>query len=186
VKGYDNDFLTFRFNGKWTDPVSPQMTGGTLSCSKSSATLTRVEPAGDNNAHMTSIRQVRCSSAGCRTEVVRMQALLKNRLEFAPREGRMVDAADLDGKVVIAWAAGERGGVRLRVAPIESIAKAPDVVLFDDMMKDGHAGNLSTLFDLKLFSREGFAVLLLSTVTGVHALRIDADGKITPMTIVKG
>jgi hypothetical protein len=53
-------------------------------------------------------------------------------------------------------------------------------------MKDGHAGKLSTFFDLKLLSREGFAVLLLSTVTGVHALRIEPGGKVTPMKVSRG
>lgn len=185
VKGYDNDFLTFRLGGKWSSPVSPEMTGGTLSCSKTSAAITRVEPAGVETAHQSSVRQVRCTSAGCRTDVVRMQQLLHNRLEFAPRDNHL-DAVDLDGQMLLVWAAGERGGIRMRLAPAEAIAKAPDVILYDDLMKDGHVGNLSTFFDLKLLSREGFAVLLLSTVTGVHALRIDPGGKVTPMKVSKG
>jgi hypothetical protein len=185
VKGYDNDFMSFRLGGKWTAPVSPEMTGGTLSCSKSTAAVTRVEPAGPNETHKTSIRQVSCTSAGCRTAVVRMQQLLHNRLEFAPRDNH-VDAVDLDGKLLVVWAAGERGGVRMRLAPAESIAAAPDAILYDDAIKDGRVQGLSTFFDLKVFSREGFAVLLLGTVTGVHALRIDGDGKVTPMTVSKG
>ena len=185
VKGYDNDFLTFRLGGKWTSPVSPEMTGGTLSCSKTMAAITRVEPAGSNSTHKTSIRQVHCTSAGCKTDVIRMQQLLHNRLEFAPRNN-LVDAVDLDGKMLVVWAAGERGGVRMRLAPAEAIAQAPDVILYDDRMKDGKVGSLSTFFDLKLFSREGFAVLLLGTQTGVHALRVDPDGKVTPLKVVKG
>jgi hypothetical protein len=185
VKGYDNDFLTFRLGGKWASPVSPEMTGGTLSCSKSAAAITRVEPAGAGSTYQTSVRQVRCTSAGCRTDVIRMQQLLHDRLEFAPRDNH-VDAVDLDGKMLVVWAAGERGGVRMRLAPAEAIAKAADTILYDDLMKDGRVTNLSTFFDLKLFSREGFAVLLLSTVTGVHALRIDPDGKVTPMKVSRG
>jgi hypothetical protein len=185
VKGYDNDFLTFRLGGKWTSPVSPEMTGGTLSCSKTMAAITRVEPAGSNVTHKTSIRQVHCTSAGCKTDVIRMQQLLHNRLELAPRNN-LVDAVDLDGKMLVVWAAGERGGVRMRLGPAEAIAQAPDVILYDDLVKDGKVGNLSTFFDLKLFSREGFAVLLLGTQTGVHALRIDPDGKATPLKVVKG
>lgn len=185
VKGYDNDFLTFRLGGKWTSPVSPEMTGGTLSCSKTAAAITRVEPAGATTSHQTSVRQVRCTSAGCRTEVIRMAQLLHNRIEFAPRDNR-VDAVDLDGQLLVVWAAGERGGVRMKLGPAETLSRAPDVILYDDMLKDGKVGNLSSFFDVKLFSREGFAVVLLSTVTGVHALRVDPDGKVTPMKVVKG
>ncbi len=185
VKGYDNDFMSFRLGGKWSEPVSPELTGGTLSCSKNTATVTRVEPAGDSSSHRTSIRQAHCTSAGCKTQMMRMEQLLHQRMEFAPKEGH-VDGVDLDGKLLVVWAAGERGGVRMRLAPIEAIATAPDVILYDDLIKDGHVQSLSTLFDLKLFSREGFAVLILSTVTGVHGLRIDADGKVTPLAVSKG
>ncbi|MFS8070941.1 MAG: hypothetical protein ACMG6S_31625, partial [Byssovorax sp.] len=152
VKGYDNDFMTFRLAGTWSAPVSPEMTGGTLSCSKSTAAITRVEPAA--SSFKTTFRQVRCTSAGCRTDEVQMEQLLHRRVEFAPKEGH-ADAVDLDGKLLIVWAAGERGGVRVRVAPAEAISRAPDVILYDDLIKDGHVQPLSTLFDLKLFSREG-------------------------------
>ena len=97
-----------------------------------------------------------------------------------------MDGVDLDGKLLVVWAAGERGGVRMRLGPIETIAAAPEVILYDDLVKDGRVQSLSTLFDLKLFSREGFALLILSTVTGVHGLRIDADGKVTPLAITRG
>jgi hypothetical protein len=76
-------------------------------------------------------------------------------------------------------------GARPKQAPAEAISRAPDVILYDDLIKDGHVQPLSTLFDLELFSREGFAVLLLGTVTGVHALRIEANGKVTPLVITK-
>lgn len=185
VKGYDNDFMSFRLDGRWTKPVSPEITGGSLSCSKSSAAIIRVEPAGLDNTWKTDIRQALCTSAGCRTDVVRMEKLLHQRFEFGPKDNH-VDAVALDGKLLVVWQAGDRGGVRMRLAPASEIANAPDLVIFDDMLKDGHAQQLSTLFDLKLLSREGFAVLLLGTVTGVHALRIEPDGKIAPMKITRG
>jgi hypothetical protein len=185
VKGYDHDFMSFRLGGRWSEPISPELTGGTLSCNKAAATVTRVEPAPNDSAYRTSIRQAHCTSAGCRTDVMRMEQVLKRHLELAPKEGH-VDAVDLDGKLLVVWAAGERGGVRMRLGPIEAIAAAPDVIVYDDMLKDAKVGTLSTLFDLKLFSREGYALLLLSTVTGVHALRIDPSGKVSPLVVTKG
>jgi hypothetical protein len=183
VKGYSNDFLTFRLGGKWTSPLSPGLSGGTLSCSKSQAAITRVDSS--TQAYSTSVRHVACTTAGCRQSTHVFKQLLGERYaDLSPRDGH-VDAVDLDGQVVLAWAAGERGGVRVRVAAPEALAKAPDQVVFDDLRKEGAMTNLSTFFDLKLVSREGFAVLLLSTVTGVHALRIEPNGKVSPMVVVR-
>ena len=177
VKGYDNDFMSFRVGGKWSQPVSPELTGGTLSCSKAGAAITRIEPAGSDNPWKTTISHVRCTSAGCQPAQAKVEQMLPGGRELAPREGK-IDAAALGDKLLVVWAAGERGGVRMRLAPVEQMAAAKDVVIYDDLVKDGKVQPLSTLFDLRLFSREGFAVLLLSTTSGVHAIRVDPDGKI--------
>jgi hypothetical protein len=183
VKGYNEDFLTFRLGGKWTSPLAPGLSGGTLSCSKSQAAITRVDSS--SQAYSTSVRHAACTTAGCKGSTHVFKQLLGERYsDLSPRDGH-VDAVDLNGQIVLAWAAGERGGVRVRVAAPEALAKAPDQVVFDDLRKDGAVTNLSTFFDLKLVSREGFAVLLLSTVTGVHALRIEPSGKGSPMVVVR-
>jgi hypothetical protein len=94
-----------------------------------------------------------------------------------------VVAADVDGKLLLVWAAGDRGGVRMRLAPADQIAKSPDVILYDDLVKDGKVGSLSTLFDIKAFSRPGYALLVMSTQAGVHAVRVTADGAFKPLAI---
>jgi hypothetical protein len=185
VKGYSNDFMSFLIAGKWTPPISPEITGGILSCHGAEAVITRLEPAGEDKAWKTSITQAQCTSAGCRGAVVAMEKFLKGRYEFGPRDYH-VDAVDLDGKLLVVWAAGDRGGVRMRLAKADQIERAEDQILFDDMVKDGQVGKLSTLFDLRLFSRDGFAILLMNTVAGVHALRIDAGGKVAPVTVAWG
>jgi hypothetical protein len=185
VKGSANDFMAFYAGGQWSQPVSPQFTGGTLSCRRGEATVTRLEPAPSDAAWRTSITQARCTSAGCQRASVRLEQLLAGMLQFAPRENH-VDAVELDGKLLVVWAAGERGGVRMRFASADKIATAPDVVIFDDLVKDGRPQKLSTLFDLRLFSRDGVAILLLATVSGVYALRITPDGKIAPAPIQWG
>lgn len=182
VKGYNNDFMSFRAGGRWSQPVSPELTGGTLSCGKAGAAITRVEPAGSDNPWKTTVSHVRCTSAGCQRAQARMEQMLPGGRELAPREGK-VDAVDLDGKLLVVWAAGERGGVRMRLAPTDQIAAARDVVVYDDLVKEGRVQPLSTLFDLRLLSREGFAVLLLSTTAGVHAIRVEPDGKIAPLPV---
>ncbi len=180
VKGYDNDFLTMLVAGKPSKPVSPELTGGTLGCFGTTATITRLEPAGTDNAWKTTVSQVICDTAGCRGALVPMEPWLHGRYEFAPREG-LVDAVSLGNALVVAWAAGDRGGVRMRIGAADRIAKEPDILVFDDLVKDGQSQKLSTLFGLRLLSREGFALLILSTLDGVFALRVDADGKVTPV-----
>lgn len=182
VKGYDNDFMSFLIGGKWTPPISPDITGGILSCHGTEAVITRLEAAGEGSAWKTSVTQCHCNSAGCQGGKVAMEKFLKGHYEFGPHEGH-VDAVDLDGKLLIVWQAGDRGGVRMRLAKPEQMDRAEDQILFDDMVKDGQVGKLSTLFDLRLFSRDGFAILLMNTVAGIHALRIDAGGKVAPVTV---
>ena len=71
----------------------------------------------------------------------------------------------------------------MRWAKPEEIERTDESVLYDDLIKDGQVQKLSTLFDLRLFSRDGFAILLLSTVSGVYAVRLDAQGMVTPVEI---
>ncbi|MEJ7735674.1 MAG: hypothetical protein WKG00_41610 [Polyangiaceae bacterium] len=177
VKGWRNDFLSFRTGGRWSQPVSPNLTGGTLSCRKGEAIITRVEPAAASAAWKSTVTQVRCTAAGCTHEGAMFEQILHTMFQFAPRDGQL-DAVELDGKLLVVWAAGERGGVRMRFASADRIASAPDTVLYDDLTKDGKVDKLSTLFGLRLLARDGFAILLLSTVSGVHALRIGTDGKV--------
>jgi hypothetical protein len=78
------------------------------------------------------------------------------------------------------WAAGDRGALRMRMAKPDLFAKAKDVVVLDDLVSGGKVAGESTLLGFRLFARGTFAVLLVSTVAGLHALRIDADGSVRP------
>ncbi|TKD09933.1 hypothetical protein [Polyangium fumosum] len=182
VKGYDNDFMSFLVGGKWSPPMSPTVSDGVLSCHGTEAVVTRLYPGGPDKGWATKIAQSQCTTAGCRVHDITFDKILKGQYEFGPRE-RKVDAVDVDGKLLVVWAAGERGGVRMRYAKAEDIERADDAILYDDLYKDGQVQKLSTLFDLRLFSREGFAILLLSTVTGVYALRFDPAGAMTPVDV---
>lgn len=182
VKGYTQDFMSFLADGTWSAPTSPGFGGGVLSCHGKGAAVTRVEVAGSDKPWKTGFTQAQCSSAGCSKTRVSLEKFLGGMLQFAPREHK-VDAVDLDGKLLVVWAAGERGGVRMRLAPPGEIERAKDVIVFDDLVKQGQVDKLSTLFDLRLFSREGFAILLLSTVAGVHAIRVEADGSFAPVEL---
>jgi hypothetical protein len=71
----------------------------------------------------------------------------------------------------------------MRFAAPDKIATAEDVVLFDDLVKDGRYDDKSTqVTALRMFTRSHVALLLLQTPRGVYALKIDASGKVAPMT----
>lgn len=182
VKGYDNDFMSFLLGGKWSPPMSPKVSDGILSCHGSEAVVTRLYPARGEKTWQTTMAQSHCTTAGCTVYDVSMEKVLKAQFEFAPRDMK-IDAVDLNGRLLVVWAAGERGGVRMRLAKPDEFERAEEGVLFDDLTKDGQVQKLSTLFDLRLFSRDGFAILLLSTVSGVYAVRIDAEGMTTPVDV---
>ncbi len=182
VKGYDNDFMSFLVGGKWSPPMSPKVSDGLLSCHGTEAVVTRLYPGGLDKSWATKIAQSQCSTAGCRVHDVSLEKMLKGQYEFGPRDGK-IDAVDIDGKLLVVWAAGERGGIRMRYAKAEEIERADDAILYDDLYKDGQVQKLSTLFDLRLFSRDGFAILLLSTVSGVYALRFDPTGGMAPVSV---
>ena len=65
----------------------------------------------------------------------------------------------------------------------EEIGKQPAAALFDDLVQDGAVKGLPTLFELRMLSRGDVALLLVSTVAGVHVLSIDGAGKVTPMPV---
>ena len=173
VRGTRDDFLTFRIGGHFSAPV-PVPPQGLLGCYGSSASLVFV--------HSQRIEHDACTSAGC-TETRLSRKDIDRDWPYGDRdasdESRLA-AVDLAGNLLVVWAAGERGGVRMRIAKPGLFAGAQDAVLLDDLVAGGKVGGESTLLGFRLFAREKFAVLLLSTVAGLHALRIDPDGSVKP------
>jgi len=175
------EFLSFFIGGKWTKPVRIPGTGGTLSCRKSEATVTRVAASDQESPLKTSITAHRCTPASCESESVTLEQMLKGELGLAPTG--MVSATGFDGKLLVVWAAGSRGGLRLRLAPPARMAETQDLILFDDLLKDGAVQKAGSLLDLRLYSFERYAVVLMSTAAGVQALRIEPDGKAAPIAV---
>jgi hypothetical protein len=170
--GVDGSMLTFLAGGRWSKPVAAGSTGGTFSCRGSEAVFTSEW----------GLSQARCTAAGCQDQNVERDVLYNKLADFAPRD-KFFDAVELDGKLLVVWAGGQLAGLRMRLAPIEQIAQTKDIVLFDDRVQDGVLKDLSTMFEMRLYARDRAAYLLLSTLAGVHAIRIEADGTFAPAKI---
>jgi hypothetical protein len=178
VRGSRQDFITFRIGSAFSQPV-PSPTWGVLGCHGATATLVTA----GFSAGGTRLYHSACTSAGCNTSELKGEALDRNSGDLRPQDARDVQAVDLGGKLLAVWLGGERGGLRMRMAAPELFEREPDKLLFDDHVANGKNAQASTLLGFRLYSRERFAVLLLSSMAGVHAFRIDPDGKVSPFEV---
>lgn len=181
VRGDSHDFLSFFVADKWTKPVQASRTGGDLSCRRVEAWLTRFEAPPGAGMLESSIMAERCSPTKCQADRVSMEEVFKGTLALAPVVAPMV--GQLGGKILIVWMAGERGGLRMRLAALDELDETPDQVLFDDLVQDGQVVKTSTIAETKLFVRESFALLLVRTSEGLHGMRIDTDGKVETVKV---
>jgi hypothetical protein len=177
VRGLEHDFLTFRINGAFSMPVATSFTG-VLGCYGSTATL--VWPTSAGSTH---VQHATCTSAGCSVTAVTEDEIDHDASELRIKDPKQLAAVDLDGKLLVVWVAGERGGLRFRMATPEAFAQASDTLIFDDHIVDGKVVDTSTILGFRLYSRANYAVLLLSTLAGVHALRIEPSGSLAPFAV---
>jgi hypothetical protein len=182
VRGTDSDSLTFRINGAFTMPVRAPAVG-VLGCYGTTATFVKVA---HGSGGATRIYHDRCTSAGCAHSVIKGQALDKDSTELRPKDATDIAAVDLAGKLLVVWIAGERGGLRMRIAPPDTFGRAADAIVTDDRLLEGKLARETAILGFRLYSRERFAVLLLSSLAGVHAFRIDPEGGLKPWSMKVG
>ncbi len=176
VRGDSHDFLSFHVAGRWTKPVQTSKIGGDLSCRRVEAWLTQFHAPPGAGMLESSIVAERCTPTRCTSNELTVGDMLEGSLSLAPVAAPMV--AHLGGKILVVWMAGDRGGLRMRFAPLDGLAQAPDQILFDDLVQGGEVLKTSTIAETKLLVRESFALLLLRTSEGLHALHIDPEGKV--------
>ena len=171
--------LVARDGDHWSAPVKLGRRGGTLGCVGAEAVVTRIDP-GDGPL-TTSITQMRCGGGACKPTSLKLQEMLTGEAGLAPAP--VLTAANVGSKAAVAWLAGQRGGVRLRVEALGALAQAPDVIVYDDLVQGGSVRAQTTLSDMRLLPGDGFALLLLATPNGLFALRVGADGKVEPLRL---
>ncbi len=182
VAGRSRDSISFLADDKWTTPVPSEQSGGQLTCRGLEATTTRVTFARKVDRFWPTVTQSRCNVSACTPGTAQLEDMIPGLVDLAPTETRQVQAVDIDGNLALIWHGGEVGGVRMRFGPVERMKDLHDTVIYDDVTEGGKRV-LSNLLDLRVIPGEGFALLLLSTTKGVHVLRIDGKGAVTPATI---
>lgn len=181
AKGWQNTFVSFFLAGRWTAPVESKGLRGQLQCGAGEAIISRVWGGPIGGRFKGGIVQSRCTVSGCAERTIDMNKMTGDTNDVLPREQKDLRAVDVDGKLLVVWSAGDRGGLRMRLAPADQIASATDTIVFEDHLRDGSYRVESTLVDFQLLPAPGGAVLLLGTVDGVYAHFVDASGKLTPL-----
>ncbi|MCA9621634.1 MAG: hypothetical protein KC731_21575 [Myxococcales bacterium] len=166
--GVTEGFLLFLEGDAWSSPVKIDNIGGAFGCHAGEAVFTN--PFGG---------QERCTPAGCKF----VEGLAPEWKPFTDKDQYW---SDLSGKVLAVATTDRRGAVRYRWSEGKNLGtEGTDMVLFDDLVKDGAVQEESTVLGMMLGGRGDFAVVLLTTPKGVYALRFGADGKPQPATIQK-
>lgn len=166
----------FFFDGlAWTRPARADARGGGLTCGDKVASVTRLTEAGGDTPWRSEIAHLRCTVAGCAPTGVEFERLLRGGLEGAPR-GRLFDAASIGDEMVVAWASGERGGVRVRTGAPDALVAERDVVVVDDVATEGPLAGQPDLLELAVIGQPRHATLLLRSSRGVHLVRIRPGG----------
>lgn len=180
----DGDVLTMDTGDRWW-PLRPlKGLGGALTCRGREATITRRSVGYEGSSMIGEIAQERCTVDTCSSQSVDLRAFFRDVREMVPVNSGLFQTGEMDGKLLAVWKAGRKGGVRMRLAPVDQIAKVDDVIFFDDLVHDGEIDKRqSTVIDMRLFTRPDVAVLLLQTTLGVHAIKIEPTGKIAPLGV---
>lgn len=177
VRGQRNDVLSIFAGGRWAGPIKAATHGGALTCRGLEAVATTVDHVMADKDFAV-VTQARCNTSGCTTVKVDMRQMLAGMGEIAPADQTSVAAADVGGKLLLAWNAGLAGGLRLRFGAPDKFKEIEDVIITDGR---DEKSNVSSIAQLKILGTSSFAVLLLSTTSGVKALKVDSAGKVTPL-----
>jgi hypothetical protein len=129
------------------------------------------------------VYRTRCDASSCKTDSVQMADLFAHNDDIWPASTTAIHAADVGGKVAVVWQAGQLGGLRVRVASADLLARAEDVVVFDDRMQDGILRPDSTLLESSILSHGDTTLLFLRVVAGVFVFRVESTGQLTPVKV---
>ncbi|WP_394844715.1 hypothetical protein LZC95_47675 [Pendulispora brunnea] len=180
-------YLSFLGTRGWSPPVWYNGYVSQLQCAAGEAILTGVEPSFfEQRAHPLPfvdgvLREIHCTDVACTSKSMRLAERPYHSSDILPADHDSVATAYLDGKLLVVWSAGTRGGLRMRMAPIESIMSVPDTVLYDDHVRAGSFQDISTLHGFRLVPFASGALLFLETVEGTFALRIGSTGALEPL-----
>lgn len=179
VSGMKGDDVAFFAGGRWSAPVKSTTRGGAFTCHGIETVSTVVTHSSDRDKDYPTISQTKCNTSGCTTTKVDVRTLFAG-LEIAPTDTGNSIAADVGGKLLFLWNAGNVGGLRMRYAPADRFKDAEDVIITDGR-EDKAGANVSSIAAMRAISTNNYALVFLATTAGVKVVRVDPTGKLTPL-----
>jgi hypothetical protein len=179
LRGARVDTLAFFAGGRWGAPVKGSNRNGVLTCRGMEAITTSVENAVEGDKNFATISQSRCNSSGCTPVSIGLKQMLSGLGDIVPSDTSGIVAADVGGKLAVIWNGGLLGGLRMRFGAPDRMKEVEDTIIADG--REGKDAKLSSFVGLKVIPASNWALLLVNTTSGVKALRIEPDGKVTPL-----
>lgn len=164
-------------------PAGAEVVSEIVTCDDDAAATTLVLRKGVGASTSHEVRRARCTKDTCKGVVLALDDLFRGRdpmSRAAPpaNDESSVLAASLGEALLVVWRTPD-AGVRARIARPAALASAPDVVVYDEASED--VNGAGRLHAMRLFPRGDAAILLLHAVSGIKAIRIGADGTVTPI-----
>ena len=164
--------LAVRMGGRWSLVEAPS-TGDTMTCDEGGATLVGLGREGHDNPQL-DVRRTRCTSEACKTETA--------NLELATSTGEAeVAAAAVGDRVLLAWNAHGDAGVRVQLAPLLELPKAPVRVVYDNTA----VGFGKLVHGVRTLGVGAAGVVLIHTSEAVVGVVVDAEGRVAPLRVVE-
>jgi hypothetical protein len=125
------------------------------------------------------IHLAKCEGGKCQKRIVARDTFDLNDPELRPSDIERFRPTRLGGSILAVGRAGTRGGLRLRLAPSDRLAKTPDVVVYDDLVSGGAVQSSSTLEAFRVHGGAHAARIFLVTRRGTWIVDVDEKGALS-------
>lgn len=122
------------------------------------------------------IHLAKCAGGKCQKRIVSRETFDLNDPELRASDSERFRPARVGGSILAVWRAGTRGGLRMRLAPIDRLAATRDVVLFDDLVMGGVMQGTPTLDSFRVYGGAHVARIFLVTSRGTWIVEVDEKG----------
>jgi hypothetical protein len=179
--------LSFFTGARWTAPLRAPLATGDCVGSDDGATLTELTTRFEDERREVTLAVARCSREGCSpVERVALESTLAGLPELLPSDRDQVSGTSLGTQALLVWIAGKHGGVRMRMAAPNRLGSGADQVLVpanwgaSSANSAGSPGDADVL-GVRAVTAGPWALIMLSTRTGLVLLRVDGTGSVTPL-----
>jgi hypothetical protein len=128
------------------------------------------------------IHLAKCEGGKCQKRIVSRETFDLNDPELRASDAERFRPARVGGSILAVWRAGTRGGLRMRLAPIERLAATRDVVVYDDLVSSGVVQviqGITTLDSFRVYGGTHAGRIFLVTPRGTWVVDVDDKGAFT-------